>query len=56
MITNMIYSQLQLKEVHSAYLHEKDVSCGVSASMYNKCLLLDVTATTGPYGKLTAIL
>lgn len=39
-----------------AYLHEKDVSCGISASMYNKCLFLDVTASAGPDGQLTAVL
>lgn len=39
-----------------ACLHEKDVSGGVSASVDNKCLLLDVTASTGPDGQLTAIL
>lgn len=38
------------------YLHEKDVSCSISASMYNKCLFLDVTASTWPDGQLAAIL
>ncbi len=39
-----------------AYLHEEDVSCGVSASVYNKCLLLDVTAAAGADGQLAAVL
>lgn len=39
-----------------ACLHEKDVSGGISASMDNKCLLLDVTASTGPDGQLAAVL
>lgn len=39
-----------------AYLHEEDVSCGISASMDNKCLLLDVTASAGPDGQLAAVL
>lgn len=38
------------------YLHEEDVSCGISASMDNKCLLLDVTASAGPDGQLAAVL
>lgn len=43
-------------ELSFAYLHEEDVSCGISAGVYNKCLLLDVTASTGPDGELTAVL
>lgn len=39
-----------------ACLHEKDVSGGVSASVDNKCLLLDVTASAGPDGQLAAVL
>lgn len=49
-IRNYTYSQ------DFKYLHEKDVSCGISASMYNKCLLLDVTASTGPDRQLTSVL
>lgn len=38
------------------YLHEEDVACGICTSMHNKSLLLDVTASAGPDGKLAAIL
>lgn len=39
-----------------ADLHEEDVAGGISAGVDNKRLLLDVTASTGPDGKLTAVL
>lgn len=38
------------------YLHEEDVARGIRAGMHDKSLLLDVTASAGPDGKLAAIL
>lgn len=37
-------------------LHKKDVSCGISASVDDKRLLLDVAASTRPDGQLAAVL
>lgn len=45
-----------LERTECKYLHEEDVSGGIRASVYNKRLLLDVTASTGPDGQLSAVL
>lgn len=40
----------------AVHLHEEDVACGICASVHNKGLLLDVSASAGPDRQLAAIL